>query len=142
MPITGFWVPWLPKSLIQRWPFCWWVAVVEDHLSRRIMGFAVFDKQPTSVQVRSFLGRAIHDAGTAPKHLICDGGGQFDCDGFKDWAKRKDINLRFGAIGQHGSLAVIERLIKTLKYHGFFLLACVPLVREAFHREAASPREW
>jgi transposase-like protein len=25
---AGFWVPWLPYSLPQSWPFCWWVAVV------------------------------------------------------------------------------------------------------------------
>ncbi len=142
VPITGFTVPWLPFSLHQVHPYCWWVAVVMDHFSRRIMGFAVSDKQPMSVQVRSLLGRAIHDAGTAPKHLVCDCGGQFDCDGFKDWAKRKAINLRFGAVGLHGSLAVVERLIKTLKYDGFFLLACIPSVREAFRQEATSLAFW
>jgi len=29
----GFWAPWLPFSLPQCWPFCWWVAVVIDHYS-------------------------------------------------------------------------------------------------------------
>ena len=24
----GFWVPWSPFTKLQRWPFCWWVAVV------------------------------------------------------------------------------------------------------------------
>jgi hypothetical protein len=55
----GFWTSWLPFSLPQRWPFCWWVAVAVDHYSRRLMGFAVFDQQPTSVAVRTFLGRAM-----------------------------------------------------------------------------------
>jgi transposase-like protein len=62
----GFWTSWLPFSLPQRWPFCWWVAVAVDHYSRRLMGFAVFDQQPTSVAVRTFLGRAIGKAGAAP----------------------------------------------------------------------------
>ena len=29
----GFWTTWLPFALSQRWPFCWWVAVVVDHCS-------------------------------------------------------------------------------------------------------------
>ena len=72
--LGGFWTSWLPFALPQCWPFCWWVAVVLDHYSRRMMGFAVFAQQPTSVQVRSLLGRTIHSAGRAPKYLICDKG--------------------------------------------------------------------
>ena len=26
----GFWIPWVPLALPQRWPFCWWIAVVVD----------------------------------------------------------------------------------------------------------------
>jgi len=37
----GFWVPWIPWAMPQRWPFCWWVGVIVDHFSRRIMGFGV-----------------------------------------------------------------------------------------------------
>jgi transcriptional regulator with XRE-family HTH domain len=32
--VSGFWVAWAPQSLSQRWPFCWWVAVIVDHFSR------------------------------------------------------------------------------------------------------------
>lgn len=56
VPIGGFWTSWLPFSLPQRWPFCWWVAVAVDHYSRRVMGRAAFDRQPTSEAVRHFLG--------------------------------------------------------------------------------------
>ena len=38
---AGFWAPWLPFALPQRWPFCWWLAVVIDHYSRRVMGALV-----------------------------------------------------------------------------------------------------
>ena len=55
----GFWVSWLPFSLLQRWPFAHWLALVVDHYSRRAMGFTVFSSQPTSEQVRAFLGRTI-----------------------------------------------------------------------------------
>ena len=80
------------------------------------MGVGVFAKQPTSVAVRTFLGRAIAKAGTAPKYLVCDRGSQFDCQGFRDWCRRSGIKPpRYGAIGQHGSIAVVERFILTLK---------------------------
>ena len=33
--IGGFWISWWLFAFPQRWPFCWWVAVVVDHFSRR-----------------------------------------------------------------------------------------------------------
>ena len=84
---AGLCTTWLPFALPQSWPFCWWVAVAIDHFSRRVMGFAVVTKQPNSVAVRAFLGRAIAKAGTVPKYLVCDRGPQFDCEGFRHWCK-------------------------------------------------------
>ena len=111
----GFWTSWLPRSLPQCWPFGYWVAVVIDHFSRRAMGFAVFEKDPDSRKVGSFLGRAMHQAQAKPKYLICDKGKQFWRRGFKEWCRRKGIRPRFGAVGQHGSIAVVERFIQTVK---------------------------
>jgi putative transposase len=112
----GFWCPWLPFALPQTWPFCWWLAVVLDHYSRRALGFALFRSAPTSVDLRAFLGRTIPAAGRAPRHLISDKGRQFfPSKGYRRWCTRHDIRPRFGAVGQHGSIAVIERFIRTLK---------------------------
>jgi len=59
VPIRGgSWTPFLPFTLPQVWPFYWWIAVAMDMFSRKVMGFAVFKKQPTSRQVQAFLGRA------------------------------------------------------------------------------------
>ena len=127
--LGGFWTSWLPFALPQCWPFCWWVAVVVDHHSRRLMGFAVFKDVPTSQAMRAFLGRTIDDAGAAPKYLICDKGSQFWCRGFKRWCKRRGIKPRFGAVGQHGSLAVVERFILTLK------TLCTRVILIPFRRE-------
>jgi putative transposase len=115
----GFWTSWLPFSLLQRWPFAYWVAVVIDHFSRRAMGFAVFTKEPDSREVRTFLGRLMDQTKATPKYLICDKGKQFWCQEFKIWCrKRKKIRPRFGAVGQHGSIAVVERFIQTVKVEG------------------------
>jgi len=111
----GFWTSWLPFSLPQCWPFAYWVAVVIDHFSRRAMGLAVFKNDPDSRDVRSFLGRTMHQAKTKPKYLICDQGKQFWCQGFQDWCRRQGIRPRFGAVDQHGSIAVVERFIQTVK---------------------------
>ena len=62
-----------------------------------------------------FLKRAIARSQAKPKHLVTDKGPQSWCQDFKLWCGRKDILVRFGAIGQHGSIAVIERLILTRK---------------------------
>ena len=120
----GLWASWLPFALPQAWPFAWWVAIVIDHFSRRVMGVAVFKKQPTSVQVRMFLGRLY--AKRKPKYIVCDKGSQFWCHGFKAWCKRKGIEPRFGAVGKYGSISLIERFIRSMKSEGLRMLA-IPL---------------
>ena len=62
-------------------------------------------------------------------------GPQFNCHGFRRWCRRHGIRPRFGAVGQHGSIAVVERLILTLKTSCPRLLTLVPLRREHFRRE-------
>jgi hypothetical protein len=85
--------------------------------------------------MRRFLGEVIARTGAVPKHLITDRGRQFDCKGFKRWCRSHDIRQRFGAVGQRGSIAVVERLIGTLKRECSRLLPVVPLWRRSFHRE-------
>jgi transposase InsO family protein len=138
---TGMWASWLPFALPQCWPFCWWVAVVVDHFSRRIMGLTVFKAEPTSQAMRAYLGRVMHNARARPRYLICDKGGQLWSDGFKGWCRRKGIRPRFGAVGQHGSIAVIERLILTLKT-GCTQLLLVRFRREAFLGELRLFADW
>jgi len=69
-------------------------------------------------------------------------GRQFDCKGFRDWCRRRGIQPpRYGAIGRHGSIAVVERFILTMKC----LLGClalVPYARDGFQRELAAIVEW
>ena len=138
---SGFWATWLPFSLPQCWPFCWWIGVVIDHYSGQIMGVTLFGHQPTSEAMRAFLGRVMHATKAMPRHLVTDKGPQFWNDGFQAWCRRKDIKPRFGAIGQHGSIAVIERLILTLK-QGLAWLLLIPLRRQAFLHELRLLAAW
>jgi transposase InsO family protein len=139
--LLGFWTSWLPQALPQSWPFCYWAAVVIDHHSRRIQGIQCFDKQPTSREVREFLSRTIRLVGTKPRYLVVDKGVQFWSRGFKSWCRRRGIRPRFGAIGQSGSLALIERLIRTLKSE-FTSHLILPIRRNVFQRQLESFAVW
>ena len=138
---AGFWIPWLPYAAVQLWPFAYWVAAVIDHYSRRVMVFAVFKHQPSSMEIRAFLGRAIHAAGQTPRHIIMDRGSQFDCDAFRTWCRRSKIKPRYGAVGKHGSIAIIERFIRSLKYE-YTNQILVPLRMAETQQELACYINW
>ena len=112
---SGLWTAWAPFAFPQCWPFCWWVAVVVDHYSRRVMGAAVFLKEPTSAEVVRFLGRVCRALRSRPDHVITDHGVQFTASDFATWCRRRGVRRRFGAIGKYGRLAVVERFIRSMK---------------------------
>ncbi len=95
---AGFWVPWLPFSLDQAWPFCLWVAVVVDHFSRLIVGFAVFPKHPSAIDICDFLDRAVRRVGRGLKYIITDQGPVFISEVFRDWCDQGNIKPRYGAV--------------------------------------------
>ena len=138
---AGFWVPWVPYAWPQSWPFCWWVAVVVDHFSRAVVGFAVFVKRPTSLEMQRALDRAIRTVGSPPKYVISAKGTQFWCDSFKNWCQRRGIRPRFGAVQQHGSISVIERFIRSMK-NECTRRVLVPLAMEAMRRELTFYFAW
>ena len=133
--MAGFWTSWLPFALPQCWPFCWWLAITVDHFSRSAFGYFLFKRQPTSEKVRQFLSRLIANVGAAPKHLVTDRGVQFTCDAFDPWCRRQGISHRKGAVGKSGSIAVVERFIRTLKDQCTRLLPVVPLARRALQHD-------
>ena len=138
---AGFWTSWVPCALPQQWPFCWWVAVVIDHFSRRVQGLMIFHDKPNSKSLRAFLGSAIRRVGSAPRHLICDKEQQFFCEGFRIWCRRWGIGVRYGATGKHGSIAVIERFILTMKNECSRRIA-IPLRRERLRSELSLFTRW
>jgi putative transposase len=138
---AGFWIPWLPFALPQSWPFCWWVAVVVDHFSRAVIGFAIFFGRPTSAEVQRSLGRAVRRVGHPPKYIISDKGRQFRCNSFRRWCRRRGIRPRFGAVGKCGSLAVVERFMRSLKMECTRKML-VPLRLDAMRLEIALYVVW
>jgi putative transposase len=132
---AGFWCSWVPCSLPQCYPFCWWIVVLLDHYSRRVIDYAIFRQAPTAVALRGFLGRTLRAVGAIPKYLVSDKGSQFwPTAGYPRWCRRRGIRPRFGAIGQYGSIAVLERCLKTLKYE-LLRDAQIPLRRARLQQE-------
>jgi transposase InsO family protein len=138
---AGFWVPWIPLSKLQRWPFCWWVAVVIDQFSRRVIGFALFRKAPTSTEVCRFLDRATKRADARPRHIVADKGKQFFCATFRTWSRRRGVQPRFGAVGEHGSIAIVERYIRSMKAECTRRILA-PFEMAAIRSELASYATW
>jgi transposase InsO family protein len=136
----GFWVPWIPRALAQSWPFCWWVGFILDHFSRRVVGFSVFAKEPTAQQVSEMLDRAVERVGRAPTYTVTDQGPQFWGE-YRAWCKRHGVKPRYGAVGQHGSLAVIERFFLTLKTEAMRVVM-VPLSLAAMRAELVAFVQW
>ena len=79
------------------------------------MGFAVFKSKPSSENVTAAFDHILIEKGTSPKHLIVDQGRQFKCEHFEQWCKATNILPRFGAVGRHGSIAVVERFHRTIR---------------------------
>jgi transposase InsO family protein len=120
---AGFCVSWWPFALVLRWALSWHIALVLDHYSRAVVSFGVFRQQPCAGDICTLLDRAVLAAGRAPKYTVTDQGVQFQSE-YRAWCDQHAVKPRFGAVGQHGSIAVIERVFETLKYeflYGIFV---------------------
>lgn len=108
------------------WPT--WVLVAIDHFSRNVVACWPLEG-PNAGWVVGALEDAFVQHG-APRHLISDQEGVFISDAFREVLIQWNVKQRFGAVGQHGSIAVTERVILTLKYEW---LKRVPVIRGLDH---------
>jgi transposase InsO family protein len=98
---------------------CWglWpihICVVIDHFSRKVMAVTPLEG-PNAGWINNTLESAIEKYGP-PKHIISDHAKVFTGEVFAELLKTYNIKPRLGAIGKQGSIAVTERVNKTLKY--------------------------
>ncbi len=99
----------------------------------------MFDRRPDSKAVISLLDRIIRRVGSKPKYLISDQ--QFHSEDMTEWCQPRGITQRFGAVGQHGSIAVLERLIQTMKVECTRLIL-IPLRHDDMARELELFFDW
>ncbi len=138
--VGGFWTAWLPFSVPQCWPFCWWVCAVMDQHSRVVLAKGVFKAQPSAEEVCRVLSRAVEHAATPPKHIISDQGAQFQ-NKYRAWCKCVGAKPRFGAVGKSGSIAFIERFWLSMKNESFRIIH-VPFSVQAMCAELDAYITW
>jgi len=108
------------------WPT--WVLVAVDHFSRAVVVASSLEG-PNAGWVVGALEEAFLRHGP-PRHVITDQEGVFVSEVFAELLRDWDVRPRFGAVGKHGSIAVTERAILTLKQEW---LRRVPVIRGLDH---------
>lgn len=142
MPLSdGFWISFCNRVLRPLWPNGWWVAVVADHFSRRILGVEVFWRPPTAEEMRRLFQRILRETGARPERLVTDRGSQFRETGFREWCRSLGIRQRFGFLGEFGGIPRMERLIQTVKVE-CMRRQPVPFLRSGLRRELVLFRHW
>jgi putative transposase len=94
--------------------FSFKLAVVFDAFSRMPLAAGIFRSEPSAEAILQLIGTAASIHGS-PRHYISDQGSQFTSALFRRTLERLGVRQRFGAIGKTGSIALIERLWRTLK---------------------------
>jgi transposase InsO family protein len=112
--------------------FSFKLGVVIDVFSRMPLARRVFLAEPRAKEVAGLLEQAASSHG-APRHFVSDRGAQFTAETFQAGLKALGIRQRFGAIGKTGSIAIVERLWRTLK-EALGLAFLKPLTREELER--------
>ena len=140
LPGAGFWVAWWPFALVMRWVRSWHLALVLDHYPRMLLAFRLLRREPSAADVCALLDEAAARAGTAPKYIVSDQGGQFQ-DDYRAWCKGRGVKPRFGAVGEHGSIAILERFILSLKQE-FLRRIHVPASHGAMTAAVCAYQEW
>jgi hypothetical protein len=88
---------------------------VVDHVSRAVLGLEVHRDVPTAEEVQSAIDRVAHRCGRHPRHVITDKGSQFRAESWRRHCRARAIRPRFGPVGRHGSIAIVERFIRAMK---------------------------
>jgi len=78
------------------------------------LGARVLPKEPTAAEVSELFQDVVARHGHV-SHLVTDQGPQFTAEDFRQAVMTRGTRQRFGAVGRTGSIAIIERLFRTLK---------------------------
>ena len=105
-----------------------YILVAIDHFSRKVVAVTPLEGPSTGFAINAL--EAAFEYSGKPKHLISDQGSVFTSAAFREFLDSYNVKIRYGAIGQHGSIAVTERVIQTLKYEW---LKKVPVIRGYRH---------
>ena len=91
------------------------VAAIIDAFSRAVVAIKAFADEPSAREIVHLVRRGIDSAGEGPTHLITNQENQFTAKRFRRYLRRRGVRQRFGAIRSFLSVAVIERLWRSMK---------------------------
>jgi transposase InsO family protein len=93
-----------------------YIFVAIDHYSRKVITVIPLEGANAGWVINA--QEAAFAQFGVPKYLVSDQGPQFTCAALVEFLSLDayKVQHRFGAVGQHGSIAVTERVIETLKY--------------------------
>ena len=133
-------------TLELRRPF--WLAAIVDFYSRRILAWGLFPRQPTSAAIEALFQEAVGRFG-APRHFVSDQGKQFRGALAKALGHHR-VDQHHGAIGQHGAIAIVERMWRSVKdalllqrirpHVGEILHARISVIALVLQHQAPTPR--
>lgn len=116
------------------------VGAIIDAFSRKVLAIGVVPGEPTAAFALRLLRQAVGAAGV-PGCVVTDRGRQFTARAFTRALRRRGIRQRFGAVGQSGSIALLERFWRSMKgeyARGLFLYRPV----RAIERDLANYAAW
>jgi transposase InsO family protein len=90
------------------------LALCIDVWSRMPLGAWGFRHEPTAAEIAELFTDVVERHGNA-LHLVTDQGPQLTAAAFRGTVTSHGTRQRFGAVGRHGSIAIVERLFRTVK---------------------------
>lgn len=117
-----------------------YLAALIDVYSRRTLAHRIFASQPTSEERAALLDEAVAKHGR-PRYFVSDKGGQSTGEAFERALDEIGCDHRVGALGQKGSIAIIERLWKTVK-EALEIQHCPPLIPGLLEERVGVVLDW
>lgn len=96
---------------------------------------------PTAEEVQSSVDRVARRFGRHPRHVITDKGPQFRAESWRRYCGTRRVRPRYGKVGRHGSIAIVERFIRAMKAECTSKIL-EPLADHSMHRELALYAVW
>ena len=117
-----------------------YLAAFLDVFSRRTLAWRLFEGEPSSEDAAALLREAIDTHGQ-PRHFVSDQGSQFTGDAFQKTLAGIGCDHRQGAVGEKGSIAIIERFWRTAK-DALDVRLCPPLIPDILAERIAAALDW
>jgi transposase InsO family protein len=117
-----------------------YLLAILDVFSRRTLAWRLFVGEPTAAQAAALLRQAVARHGK-PRHFVSDSGAEFTAEVFQKALAAVKADHRIGAVGEKGSIAIIERFWLSLKT-ALDTATCPPLIPDVLAERISAFIDW